>query len=146
MNINNSIESFDNITQNPIKFNNETLRQAVKEWLADENSAESKYGHISNWDTSLVTDMSWLFRGAEKFNQPIGEWDTSKVTNMNLMFNSGYNNECKPGGNASEGDCCIGIDECGVCGGPGILQGKCNCEGAENDECGVCGRSGIVRA
>ena len=41
-----------------MKFNNETLRAAVKEWLDDESKAEKKYGHISDWDTSEVTDMS----------------------------------------------------------------------------------------
>lgn len=35
-----------------MKFNNETLRAAVHEWLEDESIAEAKYGHISNWDTS----------------------------------------------------------------------------------------------
>ena len=37
-----------------MKFNNETLRIAVKEWLEDETKAEATYGHISNWDTSEV--------------------------------------------------------------------------------------------
>ena len=38
------------------------------------------------WDTSIVTDMSWLFQYAGAFNQPIGNWDTSSVTNMQGMF------------------------------------------------------------
>jgi hypothetical protein len=38
-----------------MKFNNETLRAAVKEWLSDSVASEAKYGHISNWDTSQVT-------------------------------------------------------------------------------------------
>ena len=29
-----------------MKFNNETLRIAVKEWLKDETTAEAKYSHI----------------------------------------------------------------------------------------------------
>ena len=37
-------------------------------------------------DTSNVTDMSWMFAGAESFNQPIGNLDTSKVMNMHGMF------------------------------------------------------------
>ena len=41
---------------------------------------------IGDWDTSNVTDMSGMFCGAESFNQPIGNWNTSKVTNMCLMF------------------------------------------------------------
>jgi len=62
-----------------MKFNNETLRTAVKEWLEDDKKAEAKYGHISNWDTSEVTDMSYMFDGATAFNQPIGNWDVKKV-------------------------------------------------------------------
>jgi len=41
---------------------------------------------ISGWDTSRVTDMSWMFSGASSFNQHIGNWDTSSVTNMVGMF------------------------------------------------------------
>ena len=39
---------------------------------------------------------------------------------------------------------CDYIDECGVCGGEGILPGDCDCEGNVIDECGVCGGSGIL--
>ena len=43
---------------------------------------------ISNWNTSSVTDMSWLFAGALDFNEPLNNWDTSKVTTMAHMFDS----------------------------------------------------------
>jgi surface protein len=45
---------------------------------------------LANADTSKVTDMSFMFRGANNFNQDIGEWDTSNVTNMSWMFESSY--------------------------------------------------------
>jgi len=35
-------------------------------------------------------------------------------------------------------------DECGVCGGSGILDGKCDCSGNVVDECGVCGGEGYT--
>lgn len=38
------------------------------------------------------------------------------------------------------GDDCIGqYDDCGVCNGPGIPEGKCDCFGSEEDQIGVCG-------
>ena len=44
---------------------------------------------ISSWDTSNVTDMTYMF-GNSQFNQPINtngnSWNTSKVTSMNGMF------------------------------------------------------------
>ena len=41
---------------------------------------------IGDWDTSSVTDMSFMFWEASSFNQAIGTWDTSLVTNMDSMF------------------------------------------------------------
>lgn len=41
---------------------------------------------ISGWDTSSITNMSHMFRGASAFNQPIENWDVSNVTNMSYMF------------------------------------------------------------
>ncbi|MDC1465978.1 BspA family leucine-rich repeat surface protein [Polaribacter sp.] len=39
--------------------------------MDDDKLAELKYGHISNWDTSEVTDVSSLFLDAHEFNSPI---------------------------------------------------------------------------
>ena len=69
-----------------MKFNNETIRKAVKEWCEDQESALKKYGDINEWDTSEVTDMSKLFDCKFKFNSPIGNWNVSKVTNMKDIF------------------------------------------------------------
>jgi surface protein len=43
---------------------------------------------IAHWDTSRVTDMSYMFvnENGAPFNQPIGSWDTSNVTTMEGMF------------------------------------------------------------
>ena len=64
----------------------EELREAVKLWINNESKAKTKYGHISLWDTSKVTDMSFMFYGATNFNGDIGKWDTSKVNDMSRMF------------------------------------------------------------
>ena len=67
------------------------LRKAVKIWLSDEYKAITKYGHISLWNTSKVTDMSYMFYNANNFNEDIGNWDTSKVTDMSYMFYNANN-------------------------------------------------------
>jgi len=91
------------------------LRDAVKSWLDDSTIAQSKYGHISAWNTSSITSfkrlfcfygakhhfnedisgwdtskvifMDRMFGGAGSFNQKIGVWNTSQVTDMSNMFN-----------------------------------------------------------
>ncbi|CAH0372367.1 unnamed protein product [Pelagomonas calceolata] len=67
------------------------IRWAVSAWLADATAAEATYGHISTWETSGVTDMSYLFdvyynSGAASFNEDIGAWGTSSVTTMQYTF------------------------------------------------------------
>ena len=73
-----------------IKFNNQTLRTAIEDWLEYPISAEATYGHISGWDTSKVNDMSKLFLDAHTFNEPLNNWDVSNVTNMHAMFDNAY--------------------------------------------------------
>ena len=41
---------------------------------------------LNDVDTSLITNMSSLFRDMINFNQPIGNWDTRNVTDMSYMF------------------------------------------------------------
>ena len=77
------------------------INYAVYRWFEYRSSAESEYGHISTWDTSQVTDMSYLFCGrssyycgsksyytssARYFNDDISAWDVSRVTKMTQMF------------------------------------------------------------
>lgn len=51
------------------------------------SAAEFNDSSVSNWDTSNVTTMYHMFRGATNFNQSLSKWDTSKVYNMQGMFN-----------------------------------------------------------
>ncbi len=89
----------------------EDLLQALRMSV---DSRTSKYGPMSSWDVSLVTDMSQLFwefifkndddisgwnvsnvtnmesmfTASDSFNQPLNDWNVSNVTNMKLMFHS----------------------------------------------------------
>ena len=73
-----------------MKFDNKTLRKAVKLYIENEELAIQLYGHISTWDTSNVTDMNGMFFNAYQFNQDIGNWLTSNVTDMNCMFSEAH--------------------------------------------------------
>ena len=45
---------------------------------------------MPEWDVSLVTDMSELFKDKADFNADISAWDTSQVTDMGLMFGNAF--------------------------------------------------------
>ena len=45
---------------------------------------------MPEWDVSLVTDMSELFKDKADFNVDISAWDTSQVTDMGLMFGNAF--------------------------------------------------------
>ena len=55
--------------------NKTELQDAVDMWCKDRETAEKKYGHISEWDTSMITDMSGLFKHMDKFNDNISTSD-----------------------------------------------------------------------
>ena len=62
------------------------IKEAVNLWCSDPAAAEERYGHISKWDVSCVTNMDKLFERKIKFNDNIQAWDVSKVTHMYSMF------------------------------------------------------------
>ena len=70
-------------------FTNHRLRRAVKDYVAGGDRKQrivAKYGEISNWDTSRVTNMKYMFSEATSVNQPLNNWNVSDVTNMEYMF------------------------------------------------------------
>ena len=87
--------NFNNLNKDLIKIiyefifftprNNDILKKAVNEWCFNKNEALKKYGHISDWNTYFITDMSELFN-AKNFNDEINNWNVSNVTNMKNMF------------------------------------------------------------
>ena len=66
--------------------NKEELQKVVNEWCDDKCIAFRKYGDIRYWNTSKITDMSYLFFEKDEFNGDISRWDVSKVENMESMF------------------------------------------------------------
>ena len=62
------------------------IRQAVDDYLTCTSNSGANcggsYGPIEDWDTSLVTDMSWVFYGKSGFNADISKWQVGKVTTM----------------------------------------------------------------
>ena len=72
----------------PSKYNrsDEDIKIAVNDWCDNPVAAAVQYGHISKWNTSLVTNMKNLFKFKRNFNDDISKWDVSSVTNMYAMF------------------------------------------------------------
>ena len=76
----------------------QALDTAVAAWVSDATSAEGTYGHISTWDTSEVTDFSFLFQNLSTFNEDLSHWNVSNATDIRYMFsgassfNSNLNN------------------------------------------------------
>ena len=64
------------------------IKIAVNDWCKDSAKSTAKYGHISKWNTSLVTDMKQLFQFKSDFNDDISKWNVRNVTDMYAMFRS----------------------------------------------------------
>ena len=64
-----------------------TLPATVTDMSYMFGGAEAFNGDVSGWDTGSVTYMSGMFYGASSFNGDVSGWDTSAVTDMSGMFN-----------------------------------------------------------
>ncbi len=67
---------------------NKTFQPAIKLWCSpsDQREAYLRYGHISRWDTSKVSNMDNAFYSQSSFNTSIYTWDVSNVTSMINIF------------------------------------------------------------
>jgi surface protein len=66
------------------------FQSVVNLWFDNQVEANATYGHISDWNTSAVTDMSEAFKGRTEFNEDISSWDVRNVTNMAQMFTAAH--------------------------------------------------------
>ena len=57
---------------------NSNFQTAVNLWFSNEANATATFGHISDWNTSAVTDMANAFKDRTTFNEDVGNWDTLK--------------------------------------------------------------------
>jgi surface protein len=74
-----------------------SFNKDLSSWVINTSSLSSMFGfssfnnggspNINNWDVSMVTNLSTLFRSTP-FNQPIGLWDISNVNTLFRMFES----------------------------------------------------------
>jgi len=79
---------------NKLILTNENIKKAVNDWLSNKGEATELYGHISEWDTSNVTNMNYLFSinkdtrniKFNDFNDDISNWNVSNVSTMKAMF------------------------------------------------------------
>jgi surface protein len=75
----------------------EDIHDAVRLWCGDRRdraAAEARYGHISLWITSAVTEMNELFYDASDFRDDISQWDVSNVTSMGYLFDGASSFNC----------------------------------------------------
>ena len=73
-----------------VSIDDSNFHNAVDLWFDNQAEANATYGHISDWNTSAVTDMSEAFKDRSDFNEDISKWDVSKVTNMKMMFRNAH--------------------------------------------------------
>jgi surface protein len=62
------------------------FQTAVNLWFDNQAEANATYGHIRDWNVSLVTDMSNAFMNRSTFNEDISDWDTRNVSVMTAIF------------------------------------------------------------
>jgi surface protein len=68
------------------KLTDENFKQAIALWFDNKEECKWRFGHISDWNTSRITDMERTFYCREGFNEDISRWNVSNVTDMSGMF------------------------------------------------------------
>jgi surface protein len=68
------------------RLTDENFKQAIALWFENKEQCKFRFGHISDWNTSRVTNMEMAFYFRRDFNEDIGQWNVSNVTDMRGMF------------------------------------------------------------
>jgi hypothetical protein len=68
------------------RLTDENFKQTIALWFENKEECKFRFGHISDWNTSRVTNMEAAFFFRDRFNEDIGQWYVSSVTNMRQMF------------------------------------------------------------
>jgi surface protein len=58
------------------------FKQAIALWFENQEECKFRFGHISDWNTSRVTNMVRAFYNRSNFNEDLGQWNVRSVTNM----------------------------------------------------------------
>ena len=68
------------------RLTDENFEQAIALWFENKEECKFRFGHISDWKTSRVTNMGYAFDERRDFNEDISRWNMGRVTNMGYMF------------------------------------------------------------
>jgi surface protein len=68
------------------KLTDENFKEAIALWFQNEENCKWRFGHISFWNTSRVTNMEKTFYNREDFDEDISRWSVIRVHNMKDMF------------------------------------------------------------
>jgi surface protein len=76
------------------RLTDDNFQQAIALWFENKQECKFRFGHISDWNTSRVTNMERAFFRRSDFNEDIGQWNVGNVTNMrNLFFRASQFNQ-----------------------------------------------------
>jgi surface protein len=59
---------------------------AITLWFENNEECVFRFGHISYWNTSRVTNMKRTFTDRRDFNEDVSHWNVGRVTDMSGMF------------------------------------------------------------
>jgi surface protein len=62
------------------------FKQAIALWFEKKEECRFRFGHISDWNTSRITNMGFAFCDISDFNEDISRWNVGRVTDMGSMF------------------------------------------------------------